>query len=101
MRPYLAGIIVPNRELLIEFALQEKIDKNYYELCEDELLTQKTLEILQNHGKNEGLKEHEIIKKLKLYPESFSSRDLLTCTYKLRRQDAKLFFSSLIKTLYE
>lgn len=56
---------------------------------------------LEKSGRASGMKGFEIVKKLHLFPEGFSTdNDLMTPSFKLKRPQLKSTFASQIATMY-
>ena len=56
---------------------------------------------LDRAGRASGMKGFEIVNKLHLFPEAFSTdNDLMKPSYKLKRPQLKSTFASLIATMY-
>ena len=104
LQNYLIAIIVPNKQKVTEFLNKIGINcdnnncQNYFENNE---LKKDILKDLETIGRKADFKGFEIIKKIYLSPETFSSEnDLCTPTLKIRRHVAKKYFADKIKELY-
>ena len=104
LQNYLIAIIVPNKSKVTEFLNKIGINcdinncSNYFENVE---LKNDILKDLESIGRKADFKGFEIIKKIYLSPEPFTSEnDLCTPTLKIRRHVAKKYFANKIKELY-
>ena len=71
-------------------------------MCKDVRLTKVILSDLTQLAEKYKLKPYETLNNIHLYPELFSQNNgLLTVTLKTRRTNARKYFHSIIKSLYE
>jgi long-chain acyl-CoA synthetase len=98
----LVGIIVPDEEALAKFAKSHNLgDKSFKELCENEEVRKHILGQITAFGKEQGLKGFENVKNIRLESEPFSvENDLLTPSFKLKRQPAAAKYRALIDEMY-
>jgi long-chain acyl-CoA synthetase len=99
----LVGIIHPDKDELLKWAKAkpEFSDKSFEELCADAALNKEVLSAMGAFGKQNGLKGFEQVKKIYLTADEFTvDNDLLTPTFKLKREIAKKKFASEIETMY-
>ncbi|KAI8379931.1 hypothetical protein EDC96DRAFT_492349 [Choanephora cucurbitarum] len=99
MQASLVGVIVPDKGAFKAWA-EEKFSSvsNPYE---DEAVKKELLKELTAYGKQNDLKGFEQIRAIYLTAEEFSvENDLLTPTFKLKRETAKKVFQSQIETMY-
>uniref|UniRef100_A0A3B5ME91 long-chain-fatty-acid--CoA ligase n=1 Tax=Xiphophorus couchianus TaxID=32473 RepID=A0A3B5ME91_9TELE len=87
LQSYVVGIVVPDREVFVEWAKERAFVGSYQELCHNPDVKNAVLEDMRAVGKEAGLKSFEQVKELYLHPEMFSiANGLLTPTLKSRRQ---------------
>lgn len=99
----LVGIIHPDKDELLKWAKAkpEFADKSFEELCNDAAANKEILSAIGAFGKQNGLKGFEQVKKIYLTPDEFTvDNDLLTPTFKLKREVAKKKFASQIEAMY-
>jgi len=104
LKASVVGIIVPDQEVLLKFA--EDTDHpqkgNFAALCQDEAINKMILDDIINVGKKCGLKGFEFPRKIYLSTQLFTvDNDLLTPTFKLKRAQAKHYFTEQINQMYE
>ena len=104
LQNYLVAIIVPNKPHVIEFLKSKGINcnnDNCKDHFENEELKKEILKNLETIGEKSDFKGFEIIKKIYLSTEPFTvENDLCTPTLKIRRHEAKKYFTNKIKELY-
>jgi len=98
----LVAIIVPDEVILMKWAKENELgNKSFEELCKDEKVKNHILQALIKYGREDGLKGFENIKNISLTHELFSAQnDLLTPTFKLKRNQAKIKFQNQIDSMY-
>uniref|UniRef100_A0A3B5MCH0 Long-chain-fatty-acid--CoA ligase n=1 Tax=Xiphophorus couchianus TaxID=32473 RepID=A0A3B5MCH0_9TELE len=93
LQSYVVGIVVPDREVFVEWAKERAFVGSYQELCHNPDVKNAVLEDMRAVGKEAGLKSFEQVKELYLHPEMFSiANGLLTPTLKSRRADIRRVF---------
>ncbi|XP_072883824.1 LOW QUALITY PROTEIN: long-chain-fatty-acid--CoA ligase 5 [Hemitrygon akajei] len=101
LQSYLVGIVVPDPEVLPEFATSKGFKGSYEELCQIPEIKKAILDDLVNLGKQAGLKSFEQVKDLYLHTQMFSIENgLLTPTLKAKRLELNKFFKKQIDHLY-
>uniref|UniRef100_A0A4W3IAJ6 Arachidonate--CoA ligase n=1 Tax=Callorhinchus milii TaxID=7868 RepID=A0A4W3IAJ6_CALMI len=102
LKSHLVGIVVPDPEVLPDFAAKIGIKGSYDELCKNQKINKAILEDMVNMGKQAGLKSFEQVKVLHLHPEMFTIENgLLTPTLKAKRAElSKYFRITIIYSLY-
>jgi len=102
LQSVLVGIVVPDVDVLKAWASEKGLEYNLGELCENADLKKEILADLKAIGKSKKLNSFEMIKSVHLAPEEFSvENQLLTPTFKLKRNDAKKVFQAQINQMYE
>ncbi|XP_006630837.3 long-chain-fatty-acid--CoA ligase 5 [Lepisosteus oculatus] len=97
----LVGIVVPDIEVLPDFAVKLGIKGSYKELCINKEIKKAILADMVRLGKQAGLKSFEQVKDLYLHPEQFTIENgLLTPTLKAKRAELTKFFKDQIDSLY-
>ncbi|XP_064287384.1 long-chain-fatty-acid--CoA ligase 5 [Passer domesticus] len=101
LRSFLIGIIVPDAEMLPEFAAKLGVKGSFEELCKNTAVKKAILDDMIRLGREAGLKSFEQIKDLYIHTELFSVENgLLTPTLKAKRGDLVKFFQKEIEALY-
>jgi long-chain acyl-CoA synthetase len=97
------AIVVPERPQLEKWAKENNVEfSSYDELCRNEKVNAFLLAEIKTYGKAGGLFGFEIPTKIHISAELFSAEnDLLTPTFKLKRNEAKLHFLKQIKEMYD
>uniref|UniRef100_A0A8C6Q3S2 Arachidonate--CoA ligase n=1 Tax=Nothobranchius furzeri TaxID=105023 RepID=A0A8C6Q3S2_NOTFU len=97
----LVGIVVPDPEVMPEWAKKKGLLGTYKDLCKNTELKKAILEDLVRLGKANGLLSFEQVKNIYIYSEMFSIENgLLTPTLKAKRPELKEFFKAKIDDLY-
>uniref|UniRef100_A0A3B4WZ33 Long-chain-fatty-acid--CoA ligase n=1 Tax=Seriola lalandi dorsalis TaxID=1841481 RepID=A0A3B4WZ33_SERLL len=97
----LVGIVVPDPEVMPEWAKKKGILGTYKDLCKNTELKKAILEDLVRLGKGSGLHSFEQVKNIYVHNEMFSIENgLLTPTLKAKRPELKEFFKGKIDQLY-
>lgn len=95
MQASLIGIIVPDKDAL------KKAYPNVENPYDSDEVKKDVLKILNAHGKQSDLKGFEQIRAIHLDSTEFSvENDLLTPTFKLKRETAKKTYQSQIDAMY-
>uniref|UniRef100_A0A8C2ZYE2 Long-chain-fatty-acid--CoA ligase n=1 Tax=Cyclopterus lumpus TaxID=8103 RepID=A0A8C2ZYE2_CYCLU len=98
----LVGIVVPDPEVMPEWAKKKGIFGTYKDLCKNTELKKAVLEDLVRLGKASGLHSFEQVKNIYIHSEMFSiTNGLLTPTLKAKRPELKEFFKEKIDRLYD
>jgi len=94
---------VPEKAQIEKWAKENNVEfSSYDELCKNEKVNAFLLNEVKTHGKSGGLFGFEIPTKIHVSADLFSvDNDLLTPTFKLKRNEAKNFFIKQIKDMYE
>ncbi|NXW03171.1 ACSL5 ligase, partial [Fregetta grallaria] len=101
LRSFLIGIVVPDPEILPEFAAKLGIKGSYEDVCKNPAVKKAILEDMVRLGKQAGLKSFEQIKDLYIHTEMFSVENgLLTPTLKAKRPELVKLFQKQIEALY-
>uniref|UniRef100_A0A8D2P2Q4 Arachidonate--CoA ligase n=1 Tax=Zosterops lateralis melanops TaxID=1220523 RepID=A0A8D2P2Q4_ZOSLA len=101
LRSFLIGIVVPDAEMLPEFAAKLGVKGSFEELCKNPAVKKAILDDLIRLGREAGLKSFEQVKDLYIHSELFSVENgLLTPTLKAKRGDLVKFFQKEIEALY-
>ncbi|NWY24866.1 ACSL5 ligase, partial [Pheucticus melanocephalus] len=101
LRSFLIGIVVPDAEMLPEFAAKLGVKGSFEELCKNPAVKKAILDDMIQLGREAGLKSFEQVKDLYLHTELFSVENgLLTPTLKAKRGDVVKFFQKEIEALY-
>uniref|UniRef100_A0A8C3N173 Long-chain-fatty-acid--CoA ligase n=1 Tax=Geospiza parvula TaxID=87175 RepID=A0A8C3N173_GEOPR len=101
LRSFLIGIVVPDAEMLPEFAAKLGVKGSFEELCKNPAVKKAILDDMIQLGREAGLKSFEQVKDLYIHTELFSVENgLLTPTLKAKRGDVVKFFQKEIEALY-
>uniref|UniRef100_A0A671WMK2 Long-chain-fatty-acid--CoA ligase n=1 Tax=Sparus aurata TaxID=8175 RepID=A0A671WMK2_SPAAU len=93
----LVGIVVPDPEVMPEWAKKKGMLGTYKDLCKNTELKKAILEDLVRLGKASGLHSFEQVKNIYIHNEMFSIENgLLTPTLKAKRPELKEFFKAKI-----
>lgn len=97
----LVGIIVPDAEMLVKWAASEHPGLSKEELCRSAEVRQAILKALTAFGKENDLKGFEQVKAIHLTLQEFTiDNDLLTPTFKLKREAARKVYAKEIEEMY-
>ena len=100
---YLVAIVVPDEEPVRVWAESNIPDSvnNLSDLCKREELRSEVMSEIERLSKLNGLHGFETIKAVYLEPNIFSvEKDLVTPTFKLKRQQLKNYYSKQIEDMY-
>jgi long-chain acyl-CoA synthetase len=100
---YLVAIVVPDEEPVRAWAESNIPDSvnNLSDLCKREELRSEVMSEIERLSKLNGLHGFETIKAVYLEPNIFSvEKDLVTPTFKLKRQQLKNYYSKQIEDMY-
>uniref|UniRef100_A0A8C0V7C3 Arachidonate--CoA ligase n=1 Tax=Cyanistes caeruleus TaxID=156563 RepID=A0A8C0V7C3_CYACU len=101
LRSFLIGIVVPDAEMLPEFAAKLGVKGSFEELCKNPAVKKAILDDMIRLGREAGLKSFEQVKDLYIHTELFSVENgLLTPTLKAKRGDLVKYFQKEIEALY-
>uniref|UniRef100_A0AAQ4S9I7 Arachidonate--CoA ligase n=1 Tax=Gasterosteus aculeatus aculeatus TaxID=481459 RepID=A0AAQ4S9I7_GASAC len=102
LKSCLVGIVVPDPEVMPEWAKKKGIFGTYKDLCKNTVGGKAVLEDLVRLGKTSGLHSFEQVKNIYIHSEMFSILNgLLTPTLKAKRPELKEFFKEKIDQLYD
>ncbi|WAQ97581.1 ACSL5-like protein [Mya arenaria] len=99
----LIAVIVPDPDTFPAFARDKLgLSGDMAELCNNEQVKKVIMEDITSVGKKAGLASFEQAKAIHLYPELFSvENELLTPTFKSKRNTLKVFFKKEIEEMYK
>jgi long-chain acyl-CoA synthetase len=99
MQSSVVGVIVPDKEVFADWVAKHHAGES--KPYESEVVLKDILKNLNAYGKLNDLKGFEQIRAIYLTPEEFSiDNDLLTPTFKLKREIAKKVYESQIESMY-
>lgn len=102
LKSYLVGIVNIDPAASLKLAASKGIEAtNSGELATNDQFNKVLLESLKKCADENGLKGFERLARIFIDPKSFQEHDLITTTFKLKRNDAKEFYKSQIAKLYE
>ncbi|XP_061565359.1 long-chain-fatty-acid--CoA ligase 5 [Cololabis saira] len=97
----LVAVVVPDAEVLPDFAKNLRIQGSIEELCKNPEIKKAVISDMTKLGKEAGLKSFEQVKDVHLHPDLFSIENgLLTPTLKAKRAELKALFRPQIDKLY-
>eukprot|EP00828_Plagiopyla_frontata_P032017 TRINITY_DN4180_c0_g1_i2.p1 TRINITY_DN4180_c0_g1~~TRINITY_DN4180_c0_g1_i2.p1 ORF type:complete len:279 (-),score=52.52 TRINITY_DN4180_c0_g1_i2:23-754(-) len=97
---YVIAIVVPDQEVIEQFAEEKQIQGNFEELCRNQEIYNFIYQQLIQQGKICGLKQYEQVKRIHLETKSFAEFGLLTPSFKLKRFQFKKQYQKIIDKLY-
>ncbi|KAL1933656.1 hypothetical protein VTP01DRAFT_7746 [Rhizomucor pusillus] len=101
LQPSLVGIIVPDKEAFVKWAASKHPNRTPEQLCATEEVKKEILKELTAYGKQNDLKGFEQVKAIYLTMDEFTiENDLLSPTFKLKRETAKVKYADQIKEMY-
>ncbi|KAL8499699.1 hypothetical protein ACS0TY_019611 [Phlomoides rotata] len=99
---FLVAVVNPNAESLQRWGEINRVSGDFNTLCEDTSARNYVLEELAKIGKDKKLKGFEFIKGVHLDPVPFDmERDLLTPTYKKKRNQFFKYYQKAIEDMYK
>ncbi|XP_052759956.1 long-chain-fatty-acid--CoA ligase 1-like isoform X1 [Mya arenaria] len=103
LKSSLIAVIVPDPDTFPAFARDKLgLSGDMAELCNNEQVKKVIMEDITSVGKKAGLASFEQAKAIHLYPELFSvENELLTPTFKSKRNTLKVFFKKEIEEMYK
>jgi long-chain acyl-CoA synthetase len=98
----LVAIIVPDEDPLRQWAVSsDNCGLSFEELCKSNALKDAIMEDVRRLGRESGLQGFEMVKAIFIEAEPFSvEKDLLTPTFKLKRNKVRDAYETVIKDLY-
>jgi len=101
LQSFLVAIVVPNMEYLNNIANEKKIKMDNEDLLRNKNIKIIILEELKECGKKNKFSSFELIKNVFLEKNSFANKDLLTTTFKMKRNEARKLYEQKIKEMYQ
>ncbi|XP_077311168.1 long-chain-fatty-acid--CoA ligase 5 [Lithobates pipiens] len=101
LRSCLVGVVIPDPEVLPDFATKLGARGSYEELCKNSTVKKAILEDMVKTGKQAGLKSFEQVRDIYVHQEMMSVENgLLTPTLKAKRAEVAKHFRSQIDEMY-
>ncbi|KAI8912664.1 hypothetical protein EDD86DRAFT_201962 [Gorgonomyces haynaldii] len=102
LKASLVAIIVPDWETSKPWSTSKGFNHvTINDFCNDANVNKQLLKIIEQHGKENGLKGFENVKAIHLCPDPFTPENgLLSPTFKLKRHEAKKFYQKELDQLY-
>jgi len=102
LQAQLVAIVVPDPEYILPWAKNRNVSAHdLVELCSNPVLQTAIFKSMQEEARSAGLKGFEQAAAIRLTPHPFSVENgLLTPTFKVKRNQAKLAFKNLIDEMY-
>ena len=102
LRNWPVAVVVPDKITLSKWAEEKGINKEWAELCKDQIAINEVLQDLRHQGQLAKLNGFELVKRIYLYPEAITlETGLLTPTFKIKRFQMKNFFLKEIDEMYK
>ena len=97
----MVGIVVPEKDTLLKWAQANNVEGDLESLCQLQQVKDMFVAEIKKKGKADGFFGFEIPHKVYLSAEPFSvENEILTPTFKIKRNDAKKYYYSQIKEMY-
>jgi len=97
----LVAIVVPDFDAMKDWLRTNNISGSHEELCRNDKVKQAVLADMNKVGKEAKFTGLEYAKDVTLIAKPFTPDDLLTPTFKLKRNEAKDYFQDAIDKMYE
>ncbi|KAJ0744612.1 putative long-chain-fatty-acid--CoA ligase [Helianthus annuus] len=98
---FLVAVVVPDRMAIEEWATKNNESGDYISLCKNPNVRKYVLDELNSEAKDNKLRGFEMLKAVHLEPVPFDfERDLITPTFKLKRQQLLKYYKDCIDKLY-
>ena len=98
---FLVAIVVPKLDVLKRWADAHQINCSDDELLRNKEIKMLVLKELKEDGQKKKFTSFELIKNLYLEKNSFATKDLLTTTFKMKRNEGKIAYQKIIADLYK
>ena len=98
---FLCGGTLSIIEILRKWAEEKKIFGNDEVLLKNKEIKRMVLEELKKDGQKVKFTSLELIKNIYLEKDSFANKDLLTTTFKMKRNEAKKLYEVKINEMYK
>ncbi|CAF1247823.1 unnamed protein product [Rotaria sordida] len=96
------AIVIPDEQYVRKNFQTGTTETTFADLCKDAKLKQIILSDLIRLAEKSNLKIYETLSNIHLHPELFSHNNgFITVTFKVRRNNARKHFQSIIKSLYQ
>ena len=99
-RNHLVAVIVPNPDTVKEWAQKHGISQSVDELCRSAELKNQILAELTAKARGAKLHGFEVVKNIHLEPQMWTGDNLLTPTFKLKRNEAEKKYKAEIDRMY-
>lgn len=102
LQHYVVAVIVPDKPVLEKWAQENGVTGTYQEILQNEKTKKLIQDEIKGKSKEAGFFGFEIPQKTHITDIAFTvENDLLTPTFKLKRNEAKKFFLKEIKAMYD
>ncbi|XP_052805892.1 long-chain-fatty-acid--CoA ligase 5-like isoform X2 [Mya arenaria] len=102
LQPFAVAIVVPDEEVLLQWACNNGVTGKFQDLCESQSIKQMVLTDIVSVGKAAKLNSLELVKDVFLCPEPFTvENNLLTPTFKNKRPELRKFFKGIVEEMYK
>lgn len=101
LKAQLVAVVIPDPEYVIPWARQRELSEDINQLCNSPVLQSVIIKSMQEEARSAGLKGFEQAAAIRLFPNPLSVENgLLTPTFKVKRNQAKVAFDHLIDDMY-
>ncbi|KAE8008450.1 hypothetical protein FH972_004961 [Carpinus fangiana] len=98
---FLVAVVVPDQKAVEDWAVNHNVSGDFNSLCENLKARKYILDELNSIGHKHQLRGFEIVKAVHLEPNPFDmERDLITPTFKLKRQQLLKYYKDTVVQLY-
>ncbi|XP_059168586.1 long-chain-fatty-acid--CoA ligase 1-like [Physella acuta] len=102
LQAFLVGIVIPDPETFPALCSKLGFNGSIKELIHNKEVKKTILKDLTDFGIRSGLSPLEIVKDIHIHPELFSvENEMLTPTFKTKREDVSKYFANEIKEMYD
>ncbi|WIA09659.1 hypothetical protein OEZ85_009046 [Tetradesmus obliquus] len=102
LKAQLVAVVVPDPETLLPWAKERNLPQDMPSLCRERAVIQAVMHSMQQEGKAAQLRGFEHVAAVSLIPEPFTvENDMLTPTFKLKRNVAREQYQGLIDGMYD
>ncbi|XP_062176432.1 probable CoA ligase CCL6 [Alnus glutinosa] len=98
---FLVAVVVPDKKAVEDWAVNHNVTGDFNSLCENLKARKYILDELNSTGRKHQLRGFEMLKAVHLEPNPFDmERDLITPTFKLKRQQLLKYYKDTVDQLY-
>ncbi|KAF6256258.1 hypothetical protein COO60DRAFT_1530236 [Scenedesmus sp. NREL 46B-D3] len=102
LKAQLVAVVVPDPETLLPWAKERNLQQDMPSLCRERAVVQAIMHSMSQEGKAAQLRGFEHVAAVSLIPEPFTvENEMLTPTFKLKRNVAREQYQGLIDAMYD